>query len=100
MMAICAMNSSARCSRYRTCRLAVRLNPRSYGVDGPLTSRFAFGVAADFVVLGGLAPIRSRLSLTGGDGTFCRVGLRTADEPISSPWQRAPLRRNIPLQLL
>ena len=36
------------------------LNPLSYGVDGlrgALTSGFAFGVATDFAVLGGLAAI-------------------------------------------
>jgi ABC-2 type transport system permease protein len=41
-------------------RLAVRLNPLSYGVDGlrgALSGGFAFGVATDFAVLGGLAAI-------------------------------------------
>ena len=41
-------------------RVVVRLNPLSYGVDGlrgVLTSGFAFGVATDFAVLGGLAAI-------------------------------------------
>ena len=41
-------------------RLAVRLNPLSYGVDGlrgALNGGFAFGVATDFMVLGGLAAI-------------------------------------------
>jgi ABC-2 type transport system permease protein len=41
-------------------RLVVQLNPLSYGVDGlrgVLTSGFAFGVATDFAVLGGLAAI-------------------------------------------
>ena len=41
-------------------RLAVRLNPLSYGVDGlrgALNGGFAFGVAADFAVLGGLAAV-------------------------------------------
>jgi len=41
-------------------RLAVRLNPLSYGVDGlrgALNGGFVFGVAADFAVLGGLAVI-------------------------------------------
>jgi len=39
---------------------AVRLNPLSYGVDGlrgALNGGFAFGVATDFAVLGGLAVI-------------------------------------------
>jgi ABC-2 type transport system permease protein len=41
-------------------RLAVRLNPLSYGVDGlrgTLSGGFAVGVATDFAVLGGLAAI-------------------------------------------
>jgi hypothetical protein len=41
-------------------RLAVRLNPLSYGVDGlrgALDGSFAFGVATDFAVLGGLGAI-------------------------------------------
>ena len=41
-------------------RLAVRLNPLSYGVDGlrgALNGGFVFGVATDFAVLGGLAAI-------------------------------------------
>ena len=41
-------------------RLAVRLNPLSYGVDGlrgALGGGFAFGVATDFLVVGGLALI-------------------------------------------
>jgi len=41
-------------------RLAVRLNPLSYGVDGlrgALNGGFMFGVAADFTVLGLLAAI-------------------------------------------
>jgi ABC-2 type transport system permease protein len=41
-------------------RLAVRLNPLSYCVDGlrgALNGGFAFGVATDFAVLGGLAAI-------------------------------------------
>ena len=41
-------------------RLAVRLNPLSYGVDGlrgALNGGFVFGVAADFAVLGRLAAI-------------------------------------------
>jgi ABC-2 type transport system permease protein len=41
-------------------RLAVRLNPLSYGVDGlrgALNGGFAFGVAIDFAVLGLLAAI-------------------------------------------
>jgi ABC-2 type transport system permease protein len=41
-------------------RLAVRLNPLSYGVDGlrgALSGGFAFGAATDFAVLGGLAAI-------------------------------------------
>jgi ABC-2 type transport system permease protein len=39
-------------------RLAVRLNPLSYGVDGlrgAFSGGFVFGVATDFMVLGGLA---------------------------------------------
>jgi ABC-2 type transport system permease protein len=41
-------------------RLAVRLNPLSYGVDGlrgALNGGFAFGVATDFAVLGGLGAV-------------------------------------------
>ena len=41
-------------------RLAVRLNPLSYGVDGlrgALNGGFGFGVATDFAVLGALAAI-------------------------------------------
>jgi ABC-2 type transport system permease protein len=41
-------------------RVVVQLDPLSYGVDGlrgVLTSGFAFGVATDFAVLGGLAAI-------------------------------------------
>ena len=41
-------------------RLAVRLNPLSYGVDGlrgALNGSFGFGIAIDFAVLGGLAAI-------------------------------------------
>ena len=42
-------------------RLAVRLNPLSYGVDGLRGALggggFVFGVETDFVVLGGLAAI-------------------------------------------
>jgi ABC-2 type transport system permease protein len=41
-------------------RVVVRLNPLSYGVDGlrgVFTSGFAFAVATDFAVLGGLAAI-------------------------------------------
>ena len=41
-------------------RLAVLLNPLSYGVDGlrgALNGGFAFGVATDFAVLGLLAAI-------------------------------------------
>ena len=41
-------------------RLAVRLNPLSYGVDGlrgALNGGFAFGAATDFAVLGGLGAI-------------------------------------------
>ena len=41
-------------------RLAVRLNPLSYGVDGlrgALSGGFEFGAATDFAVLGGLAAI-------------------------------------------
>jgi ABC-2 type transport system permease protein len=41
-------------------RLAVQLNPLSYGVDGlrgALSGGFVFGVATDFAVLGGLAAI-------------------------------------------
>ena len=42
-------------------RLAVRLNPLSYGVDGLRGvlsgGGFVFGVATDFVVLGGLAAV-------------------------------------------
>ena len=41
-------------------RLAVRVNPLSYGVDGlrgALNGGFAFGVATDFAVLAGLAAI-------------------------------------------
>ena len=41
-------------------RLAVQLNPLSYGVDGlrgALNGGFAFGAATDFAVLGGLAAI-------------------------------------------
>ncbi len=41
-------------------RLAVRLNPLSYGVDGlrgSLSGAFVFGAATDFVILGGLAAI-------------------------------------------
>jgi len=41
-------------------RLAVRLNPLSYGVDGlrgALNGGFVFGVATDFAVLGSLAAI-------------------------------------------
>jgi ABC-type polysaccharide/polyol phosphate export permease len=44
----------------RPVRLAVRLNPLSYGVDGlrgALNGGFAFGVATDFAVLGGLAAV-------------------------------------------
>ena len=43
----------------------MRLNPLSYGVDGlrgALTSGFAFGVATDFAVLGGLAVILLAIS--------------------------------------
>jgi ABC-2 type transport system permease protein len=41
-------------------RLAVRLNPLSYGVDGlrgTLNGGFAFGIATDFAVLGLLTAI-------------------------------------------
>jgi ABC-2 type transport system permease protein len=41
-------------------RLAVQLNPLSYGVDGlrgALSGGFAFGAALDFAVLGTLAAI-------------------------------------------
>ena len=41
-------------------RLAVQLNPLSYGVDGlrgALSGGFEFGAATDFAVLGGLAAI-------------------------------------------
>jgi ABC-2 type transport system permease protein len=41
-------------------RLAVRLNPLSYGVDGlrgTLNGGFGFGIATDFAVLGSLAAI-------------------------------------------
>jgi len=41
-------------------QIGVRINPLTYGVDGlrgVLTSGFAFGVATDFAVLGGLAAI-------------------------------------------
>jgi ABC-2 type transport system permease protein len=41
-------------------RLAVRVNPLSYGVDGlrgALSGGFVFGAAIDFMVLGGLAAI-------------------------------------------
>ena len=42
-------------------RLAIRLNPLSYGVDGLRGvlsgGGFAFGLATDFVVLGGLTTI-------------------------------------------
>ena len=41
-------------------RLAVQLNPLSYGVDGmrgTLSGGFVFGIATDFAVLGGLAAI-------------------------------------------
>jgi ABC-2 type transport system permease protein len=41
-------------------RLAVRLNPLSYRVDGlrgALSDGFALGIATDFAVLGGLAAI-------------------------------------------
>jgi len=41
-------------------RLAVQLNPLSYGVDGlrgALSGGFVFGVATDFAVLGGFAAI-------------------------------------------
>jgi ABC-2 type transport system permease protein len=41
-------------------RLAVRLNPLSYGVDGlrgALSGGFVFGIATDLAVLAGLAAI-------------------------------------------
>jgi ABC-2 type transport system permease protein len=44
----------------RAVRLAVQLNPLSYGVDGlrgTLSGGFEFGAATDFAVLGGLAAI-------------------------------------------
>jgi ABC-2 type transport system permease protein len=53
-------------------RLAVRLNPLSYGVDGlrgALNGGFAFGVASDFMVLGGLAAIL----LTIGTYLFAKI---------------------------
>jgi ABC-2 type transport system permease protein len=46
--------------RYRISRSRLRLNPLSYGIDGrrgALSGGFAFGVATDFAVLGGLAAI-------------------------------------------
>jgi ABC-2 type transport system permease protein len=53
-------------------RLAVRLNPLSYGVDGlrgALDRGFAFGVPTDIAVLGGLAVIL----LTVGAWLFARI---------------------------
>ena len=53
-------------------RLAVRLNPLSYGVDGlrgALNGGFAFGVATDFAVLGTLAALLLAL----GAWLFARI---------------------------
>jgi ABC-2 type transport system permease protein len=53
-------------------RLAVRLNPLSYGVDGlrgALSGGFAFGIATDFAVLGALATLLLAL----GAWLFARI---------------------------